>query len=186
MHKYRAHALFDNLSFADYLQALSAAIIERSEGPMNLTMNSFAFGRKDIEPEKYVPEKSHFEMYNNAFETRMEQQGFSKEEIAALSIMESFGVIDTKGANYTFSRFNNKYFKNLLDFGKADKHTELISDKFLLQPKYKGFVKKFADDKKGFFKVFEKAFIKSTRIGYSPKQLGGVEEFFNTYEIRNP
>ena len=117
----------------------------------------------------------------------MKSLGFTNEEIAALGVIDSFGVIDTKTKNERFThKFTNDYYKNLLSFGKASKDIDLLGDQLLLKDEYKESVKKFADDEKEFFNVFEKAFIKTTKIGCDPKTLGGVEDFFNTFEIRNP
>jgi len=41
MNKVKAHSLFDNVSFADYLQMSAAAAIEASGGPKGLTIKSF-------------------------------------------------------------------------------------------------------------------------------------------------
>lgn len=81
----------------------------------------------------------------------MEMLGFSDEEVAALAITESFGTIDADTSYYRDPRFSNKYYRNLLAFGKADKNVELGVDKFLLGgDRYKKSVKKFAEDKTRF------------------------------------
>ena len=43
MNKYKAHAIFDNVSFADYLQMTAATAITISGGPQLIITNSFAY-----------------------------------------------------------------------------------------------------------------------------------------------
>ena len=113
---------------------------------------------------------------------------FKEDEIVALSMLTSFGVIDTKEDFYSEPHFGNTYFKNLMKHGSASKDIKLKSDEFLLSEKnpYKHYVKKFAEDKKAFFKVFPRAFSKMSRIGYEDKQLGNIEDLFGACEIRYP
>jgi len=125
-------------------------------------------------------------MNNGAYEDLLKSLGFNYEEIAALGVIDSFGIIDTMKGEFRWSKFNNTYYKNLLAYGRADKNMELPSDQFLLKKEYKEFINKFAGNQRAFFKVFEEAFLKSTRIGWTKEDLGEVEDYFNTFELRNP
>ncbi len=117
----------------------------------------------------------------------MKTLGFGDDEVVALAMLRSFGVVDTTSNYYRDHQFNNTYFKNLISLGQADKNIRLETDEFLLSdPGYKHHVKKFADDEAKFFRVFERAFGKMTRIGYQPKQLSDLDELFKVCEIRVP
>lgn len=193
MSKCKAHALFDNVSFADYLQMCAATAILLSGGPRDILVKSFMYfitywyswGRKDAT--KDVEDDVTYETNNEAYEQWMKSLGFTTEEIAALGVIDSFGIIDTiSSKEYRLCRFTNDYYKNLITFGKASKDLELPGDKLLLKDEYKEHVKKFADDQKEFFNVFQTAFVKTSKIGCDPKTLGGIEDFFNCFDIRNP
>jgi hypothetical protein len=188
MHRSKAPVILDPLSYSDYLQCAAAVAIEGSDGPENLILDSFAYGRKEINSNEDYLKEECYETYNDHYKERMTALKFTPEEITALAHIESFGSIDVSENFYVNPRFTNTYYKNLISLGQAEKNVNLKSDSFLLSKSnpYLEHVKRFAADKKEFKRVFHDAFIKMTRIGFEPKQLSTREELFETVELRIP